>query len=101
MKRFDPNTFISDFSLNLKNLNPEAGDVTTLSDESVNVLMIILIRMLHIISRKEQRSFNKSWLIKGILTSIAKKNTFDKSIELLASQILLDNAKPTEISLRT
>jgi len=26
-------------------------------------------------SRKEQRSFNKSWLTKGILTSIANKNT--------------------------
>jgi len=54
MKRFDPNTFISDFSLNLNNLNHEAGDVTTLSDESVNVLMIILIRMLHIISYPEK-----------------------------------------------
>jgi len=34
--------------------------------------------MLHIVyaSRKEQRSFNKPWLTKGILTSIAKKNTF-------------------------
>jgi len=26
-------------------------------------------------SRKEQRSFNKPWLTKGILTSTAKKNT--------------------------
>jgi len=29
----------------------------------------------HYASRKEQRSFNKPWLTKGILTSIAKKNT--------------------------
>jgi len=27
------------------------------------------------VSRKEQRSFNKPWLTKGILTSIANKNT--------------------------
>jgi len=31
MKYFDPNTLTSYLSLNLNNLNPEAGDVNTLS----------------------------------------------------------------------
>jgi len=32
MKQFDLNTFLTDLSHNLNNLNPEAGDVNTFSD---------------------------------------------------------------------
>ena len=35
MKHFDPTIFVSDLSLKLNNLNPEADDVNTLSDEFV------------------------------------------------------------------
>ena len=77
MKHFDPNTFLTDFSHNLNNVNPEAGEVNTLSDKFVKVINDTLDKHApyHYASRKEQRSFNKRWLTKGILTSIAKKNT--------------------------
>ena len=77
MKHFDPNTFLTDLSHNLNNLNPEAGEVNTLSDEFVEVFNDTLDKHApyRYASRKEQRSFNKPWFTKGILTSIAKKNT--------------------------
>jgi len=34
---FDPNTFLTDLSHNLNNLNPEAGEVNTLSDKFVKI----------------------------------------------------------------
>jgi len=37
MKHFDTNTFLTDLSHNLNNLNPEAGEVNTLSDKFVKV----------------------------------------------------------------
>jgi len=37
MKHFDPNTFLTDLSHNLNNVNPEAGEVNTLSDKFVKV----------------------------------------------------------------
>jgi len=37
MKYFDPNTFLTDLSHNLNNVNPEAGEVNTLSDKFVKV----------------------------------------------------------------
>jgi len=77
MKHFDPNTFLTDLSHNLNNVNPEAGEVNTLSDKFVQVFNGTLDEHApyRYASRKEQRSFNKPWLTKGILTSIAKKNT--------------------------
>jgi len=77
MKHFDPNTFLTDLSHNLNNLNPEASEVSTLSDEFVKVFNDTLDKHAPYLyaSRKEQRSFNKPWLTKGILTSIAKNNT--------------------------
>jgi len=76
MKHFDPTIFVSDLSLKLNNLNPEADDVKTISDEfakNVNDTVDTHVPYLYV-SGKEQRSFNKPWLTKGILTSIAKKN---------------------------
>jgi len=67
MKHFDPTIFVSDLSLKLNNLNL--------------FLMKIFKDALdthapyRYASRKEQSSFKKTWLTKGILTSIAKKNT--------------------------
>jgi len=77
MKHFDPTIFVSDLSLKLNNLNPEADDVNTLSDEFVKIFSDTFDTHApyRYASRKEQRSFNKPWLTKGILTSIAKKNT--------------------------
>jgi len=75
MKHFDPTISVSDLSLKLNNLNPEADDVNTLSNEFVKIFNDTLHTHApyRYASRKEQRSFNKPWLTKGILTSIAKK----------------------------
>ena len=72
-----PKYFLTDLSHNLNNVNPEAGEVNTLSDKFVKVFNDTLDKHAPYCyaSRKEQRSFNKPWLTKGILTSIAKKNT--------------------------
>jgi len=77
MKHFDPTIFVSDLSLKLNNLNPEADDVNTLSDEFVKIFNDTLDTHApyRYACRKEQRSFNKPWLTQWILTSIAKKNT--------------------------
>jgi len=57
-------------------LNPEADDVNTLSDEFVKIFNATLDTHApyRYASGKEQRSFSKPWLTKGILTFIAKKN---------------------------
>ena len=75
MKHFDPNTFLTDLSHNLNNLNPEAGEVNTLSNKFVKVVNDTLDKHApyRYASRKEKRSFNKPWLTN--LHSIAKKNT--------------------------
>jgi len=77
MKHFDPTIFLSDLSLKPNNLNLEADDVNTLSDEFVKIFNDTpdTHAPYRYASRKEQRSFNKPLLTKGILTSIAKKNT--------------------------
>jgi len=77
MKHFDPNTFLTDLSHNPNNVNPEAGEINTLSDKFSKVLNDTLDKHAPYCytSRKEQRAFNKPWLTKGVLTSIAKKNT--------------------------
>ena len=77
MKHFDPTISVSDLSLKIINLNPDADDVKTLSDEFVKIFNDTLYTHApyRYASIKEQRSFNKPWLTKGILTSIAKKNT--------------------------
>ena len=77
MKHFHPTIFVSDLSLKRINLNPEADDVNTLSDEFVKIVNNTLDTHApyRYASRKAQRSFNKPWPTKGILTSIAKKNT--------------------------
>jgi len=77
---FWPRYFLSDLSLHLNNLNPEAGDVNTLNDEFVKVFNDTLDThaQYHYASGKEQCSFNKPWLTKGILISIAKKNILYK-----------------------
>jgi len=84
MKHFDPNTFLTDLSHNLHNVNPEAGEVNTLSDKFVKFFNDTLDKHAphRYASRKEQRSFNKPWLTKGILTSIAKKNTLYRKKQL-------------------
>ena len=93
----------SDLSLKLINLNPEADDVNTLSDEFVKIFNDTLDTHAPYpyASRKEQRSFNKPWLTKGILTSIAKKNTLYRKQLTTNNQILLENTKLTEMSLPT
>jgi len=91
MKHFDPNTFLTDLSHNLNNLNPEAGEVNTLSDELVKVVNDTLDKHApyRSVSRKEQRSFEKPWLTKGILTSIAKKNILhSKAAQPAASEVV-------------
>ena len=77
MRHFDSTIFVSDLSVKLNNINLEADDVNTLSDEFVKNFNDTLDThaQYRYASRKEQRSFNKPWLTKGILTSIAKKNT--------------------------
>jgi len=45
MKHFDPKTFSTDLSHNLNNLNPEAGEVNTLSDRFVKVFNDTLGRL--------------------------------------------------------
>jgi len=73
MKHFDSNNFLTHLSHNLNNVNPEAGDVNTLSDKFVKVFNDTLDEHApyRYASRKEQRSFKKTWLTKDILTSIA------------------------------
>ena len=68
MKHFDPNTFLTDLSHNLNNVNPETGEVNTVSDKFVKVFNDTLDKNApyRYTSRKEQRSFNKPWLTKGI-----------------------------------
>ena len=77
MKYFDPTIFVSDRSLKLNNLNPEADDANTLSDEFVKIFNDTLDTYAphRYASKNEQRSFNKPWLTNAILTYIAKKNT--------------------------
>ena len=77
MKHFDPNTFLTDLSHILNNLNPDAGEVNTLSDRFVKVFndTLDMYATYRYAYRKEQRSFNKPWITKGIFTSIAKKYT--------------------------
>ena len=73
MKHFDPNTFLTDRSHNPKNVNPESDGVNTLSNKFVKVFNDN--RDNHApyryASRKQQCSFNKQWLTKGISSSIA------------------------------
>ena len=87
MKHFDPNTFLIDLSHNLNNQNPEAGEVNTLSDEFVKVVNDTLVKHApyRYATRKEQRSFGKPWVTKGILTSIAKQNTLYSKAALPAA----------------
>jgi len=80
MEHFDPTIFVSDLSLKLNYLNPEVDDVSTLSDEFAKILndTIDTHAPYRYASRKEQHLFNKPWITKGILTSIAKKNALRK-----------------------
>jgi len=80
IKHFDPTIFVSDLSLKINNLDPEADDVNKLSDEFVKIFNDTLDTHAphRYASRKEQRSFNKPWLTKGISTSIAKKNALNR-----------------------
>ena len=59
------------------NGDPEADDINTLSNKFVEIFNDTLDTHApyRYATRKEQRSFNKPWLTKGILTSIAIKNT--------------------------
>jgi len=59
------------------NGDPEADDINTLSNKFVKIFNDTLDTHApyRYATRKEQRSFNKPWLTKGILTSIAIKNT--------------------------
>jgi len=61
MKHFDLNTFLTDLSHNLNNLNPEAGEVNTFSDKFVKVFNDTLDKHApyRYASRKEQRSVNE------------------------------------------
>jgi len=52
-------------------------------------------------SRKEQRSFNKAWLTKGILTSVAKNNTLYRKQLTTNNPNIIRQSKLTEISLPT
>jgi len=91
MKYFDPTIFVSDLNLKLNNLNPDADDVNTLSDEFEKIFndTFDTYAPYRYASRKEQRSFYKPWLTKGILTSIAKKNTlYRKQLTINNSNII-------------
>jgi len=55
MKHFGPNASLTDLSHNLNNLNPEAGEVNTLSDKIVKVLTL-LISMHHIVTHPEKNN---------------------------------------------
>jgi len=54
MKHFDPNTFLTDLSLNRNSLNAETDDVSTHSNEFVKVFMDTLDKHapLHIQKRR-------------------------------------------------
>ena len=52
----DPTIFVSDLSLKLNNLNPEADGANTLSNEFVKFLMKLLICMLHIAMHLEKNN---------------------------------------------
>ena len=56
MKHFDPNTFSTDLSHNLNNVNPEAGEVNTLSDKIVKVFNDTLDNMHHIVTHPEKNN---------------------------------------------
>ena len=56
MKHFDSTFFVSDLSLKLNNLDPEADDINTLSNKFAKFLMILLIRMLHIAMQLEKNN---------------------------------------------
>jgi len=81
MKHFDPTIFVSDLSLKLNNLNPEADDVNTLSDEFVKNFndTLDMHAPYRYASRKEQRSFYKPWLTKGIQLPLQKRIPSTKS----------------------
>jgi len=55
MKHFDPNTFLTDLSHNLNNLNPEAGEVT---HSAINLLSLktLLISMHHTVTHPETKN---------------------------------------------
>jgi len=103
MKHFDPTIFVSELSLKRNNLNPEADDVNTLSDEFVKIFNDTLHThaLYRYASRKEQRSFIKPWLTKGMLTSTVLQKIIPstESSWLQTTQILLENTKLTEIGL--
>ena len=103
MKHFDPTIFVSDLSLKLISLNPEADDVNTLSDEFVQIFNDTLDTHApyRYASRKEQRSFNKPWLTKGLWLPLQKRIPSTESSWPQKTQILLENTKLTEISLPT
>jgi len=85
MKQFDPNSFLTDLSHNLNNLNPEAGEVNTLSDEFVKVFNDILDKHApyRYASRKVQRALTNHGSPKT-LTSTAKENTlYSRGLKLL------------------
>ena len=90
-------------SHDLNNVNPEAGEVNTLSDEFVKVSNDTLDKQApyRYASRKEQRSIDKPWLTKGISTSIAKKNTLYRKQLTTNNPSIIRQYKLIEISLPT
>ena len=81
-EKFDPTIFVSDLSIKLNNLNPEADDVNTVSDEFFKVFNDTLDTHApyRYAFRKEQGSFNIPWLTKGILISTAKIARYKKQL---------------------
>ena len=80
MKHFDLNTFLTDLSHNLNNLNPEAGEVNTFSDKFVKVFNDTLDKHApyRYASRKEQRSCD--WVIElcsvRLIDGVSSHNAF-------------------------
>ena len=94
---FWPKYFFTDLIHNLNNVILEAGEVNTLNVKFVKVFNDTLYKHApyRYASKKEQRSFNKAWLTKGILTSIPKRIPSTESSWLQTTQILLYNTKRT------
>ena len=103
MKHFDPTIFVFDLSLKLINLNPEADDVNTLSDEFVKIFNDTLDThaqyRLHL--EKNNAPLTNHGSPKAFWLPLQKRIPSTKSSWLQTTQILLENTKLTEISLPT
>jgi len=83
LNNFEMPSFLEDLKTPLFNFdfhNPKNSDVNIICNNFILMFNNIpdQLAALRFASRKETRSFHKPWLIKGLLTSISKKNALYK-----------------------